>query len=255
MNYSTIILEKKEQYCIIKLNRVQYLNVINELMLKELSDCIFSIKQDNTIKAIIITGSGDKAFSAGADIKKISELDYNSGKAFSEFGSKVLKQIADLNILCIAAINGIAYGGGCELSLACHLRFCSITAKLALPEINLGIIPGFGATYRLPHIIGYAKAIELIISGKIIDSNYAMEIGLVNNVFKDDELLIKTEEFVLNIIKKPINALYSVIESINNSTIYDENTALAMESDLFGKLCNTKEAKEAFLSFLNNKIK
>ena len=181
--------ELKNKISIIRVNRSEALNAMNTTTLHELYDNIISSINDKNIGAIIITGSGSKAFIAGADIKLMEKLDKKSGKEFGELGQKVTSAIETSSKPFIAAINGFALGGGCEIALACHLRFASKNAKFGQPEVKLGLIPGWGGTQRLPKIVGKGNAIELIIGGHIIDSDEALRIGLVNKVFEQDKLL------------------------------------------------------------------
>ncbi len=253
MSYQTILVEQKDKYIVITLNRPDKLNALNFQMFNDLDDILRKIELDRTIFGLILTGSGDKAFAAGADIKELHESDERSGKLFSEHGSKVMARLAQLRIPTIAAVNGFALGGGCELTLACHIRFASENAKFGQPEVNLGIIPGYGATQRLTHLVGLAKAIELIISANIIDAYEAEKIGLVNKVFPHNELIQKTEEFLQTVLSKGQLAVSSAIDSINASMNLSLAEGLEYESRKFGKLCGTLDFKEGTLAFLEKR--
>jgi len=253
MDYTTILFEKYDNYAIIKLNRPDKLNALNNQLFLELNDLIGKIELDETIKALIITGVGDKAFAAGADISELNKCDKRSGKQFSELGSKVMLRIEQLRIPVIAAVNGFALGGGCELAMCCHIRFASEKAKFGQPEVNLGIIPGYGGTQRLPKLVGKSKAIELVISGNIIDANEAYRIGLVNQIYNSNELMEKTIEFVNLVLSKGQLAVSAAIEVINTSDNLSLQEGLHKESLKFGEICGTNDFQEGTLAFLEKR--
>jgi len=253
MDYTTILFEKYDNYAIIKLNRPDKLNALNNQLFLELNDLIGKIELDETIKALIITGVGDKAFAAGADISELNKCDRRSGKQFSELGSNVMLRIEQLRIPVIAAVNGFALGGGCELAMCCHIRFASEKAKFGQPEVNLGIIPGYGGTQRLPRLVGKSKAMELIISGNIIDVNEAYRIGLVNQIYNSKELMEKTIEFVNLVLSKGQFAVSAAIEVINNTDNLSLQEGLHIESLKFGEICGTNDFQEGTLAFLEKR--
>jgi enoyl-CoA hydratase len=253
MDYQTIIFEKKENYVIITLNRPDKLNALNKQMFDDLDDAFKKIELDRDFQALILTGSGDKAFAAGADIKELHESDERSGKLFSEYGSYVMRRLADLRIPTIAAINGFALGGGCELTMACHMRFASEKAKMGQPEVNLGILPGYGGTQRLPRLVGKAKAMELILTGNMVDAQEAKRIGLVNEVFPADELLPKTVEFVELILSKGPIAVSAAVDCILASEELSPAEGLFHESRMFGSTCGTEDFKEGTAAFLEKR--
>jgi len=253
MDYTTILFEKYDNYAIIKLNRPDKLNALNNQLFLELNNLIGKIELDETIKALIITGVGDKAFAAGADISELNKCDRRSGKQFSELGSNVMLRIEQLRIPVIAAVNGFALGGGCELAMCCHIRFASEKAKFGQPEVNLGIIPGYGGTQRLPRLVGKSKAMELIISGNIIDVNEAYRIGLVNQIYNSNELMEKTIEFVNLVLSKGQFAVSAAIEVINNTDNLSLQEGLHIESLKFGEICGTNDFQEGTLAFLEKR--
>ncbi|MBM2813336.1 MAG: Enoyl-CoA hydratase [Ignavibacteria bacterium] len=253
MEFSTILFEKKDSYVVITLNRPDKLNALNKQMFDDLDAAIRSIELDESVKALILTGTGEKAFAAGADIKELNESGERSGKLFSEYGSYVMKRLAQLRIPTIAAINGFALGGGCELALSCQMRFASENAKLGQPEVNLGIIPGYGATQRLTHLVGKAKAMELILSAKMINAVEAEKIGMVNAVYPQAELLAKTEEFIQLILSKGSLAVAGAIECIYAADELSELEGLHFESKMFGRLCGTQDFKEGTAAFLEKR--
>ncbi|MCX6154256.1 MAG: enoyl-CoA hydratase-related protein [Candidatus Kapabacteria bacterium] len=251
--FETLLTEKKENYLVVTLNRPDKLNALNTQLFNELDEVIKSVELDDSIGAMILTGSGDKAFAAGADIGELNKSDQRSGKLFSEHGSKVMARLEQLRIPVIAAVNGFALGGGCELTMSCHIRFASENAKFGQPEVNLGIIPGYGGTQRLAGLVGISKAIELIISGNMINATEAARIGLVNAVFSKDELLTKTEEFVRLVLSKGRLAVNSAIEVIMASRYLSPAEGLAFESIKFGDLCATADFKEGTSAFLEKR--
>lgn len=250
--YNTIFLNISEDTAILTLNRPDKLNALNREMLYELDDLIKGIDKSN-VKALIITGSGEKAFAAGADISELNKCDEISGKTFSEYGSYVFKRIEQLRIPVIAAINGFALGGGCELAMACHIRYASDKAKFGQPEINLGIVPGYGGTQRLPRIVGKSKALELILTGKIIDASEADRIGLVDNVFTQEDLMPKAMETAKLIASKSSVIVSASIDCINASSVTGLLEGLHFESIVFGKMCGTDDFKEGTLAYLEKR--
>lgn len=253
MQYDTLLVEKKVNYLIVSINRPDKLNALNTLVFNELDTLITEIENDTSIKAVILTGTGEKAFAAGADIKELNACNAQTGKLFSELGSKVMVRLENLRIPVIAAVNGFALGGGCELTMSCHIRFASDNAKFGQPEVNLGIIPGYGGTQRLPKLVGKARATELIISGNIIDANEAKRIGLVNEVYPLSDLLQKTEEFVQLVLSKSSVAVSAAIDCIYRSEEIALYEGLAFESRLFGQTCGTDDFKEGTAAFLEKR--
>lgn len=253
MNFETIILDIKKQYAIITLNRPDKLNALNHQLFTELNSAVQEVEKNENLRALIITGSGEKAFAAGADIKELHECNERTGKHFSEYGSNIMARIENLKIPVIAAVNGFALGGGCELAMSCHIRFASENAKFGQPEVNLGIIPGYGGTQRLTRLVGLAKSIELNISGNIIGSSEAKEIGLVNQVYSKEELMDKTLEFVNIIISKSPTAVNVALETVLNSDKLTISDGLAYESKRFGEVCGTEDFKEGTLAFIEKR--
>ena len=202
---------------------------------------------------VIITGSGEKAFVAGADIKELSNLDTNNGVKFSLFGQSVFNKIENLSKPVIAAVNGFALGGGCELALACHIRYASENAKFGQPEVNLGVIPGYGGTQRLARQIGKGRALEYILTGDIITAQEAYSIGLVNKVFPSEELLLKSIELAEKIIAKGKDAIAKSIKSINAVDNISLLEGLKFEAQQFGDCCGTEEFIEGTTAFLEKR--
>jgi len=245
--------ELKDNLCIVTVEREEALNAMNPTVLHELYDNVRSLINDKNIRAIIITGSGDKAFIAGADIKLMEKLDKKGGKEFGELGQKVTNLIEESPIPVIAAINGFALGGGCEIALACHLRFASKNAKFGQPEVKLGLIPGWGGTQRLPKIVGKGNAIELIIGGHIIDSNEALRIGLVNKVFDQDKLLDEAISFAKIITANGPFAVSQSLKCINDSSNYSLAEGLKKEVEQFSDLFESQETNEGLKAFVEKR--
>ena len=245
--------ELKDNLCIVTVEREEALNAMNPTVLHELYDNVNCSINDKNIGAIIITGSGDKAFIAGADIKLMEKLDKKGGKEFGELGQKVTNLIEESPIPVIAAINGFALGGGCEIALACHLRFASKNAKFGQPEVKLGLIPGWGGTQRLPKIVGKGNAIELIIGGHIIDSNEALRIGLVNKVFDQDKLLDETISFAKIITANGPFAVSQSLKCINDSSNYSLAEGLKKEVEQFSDLFESQETNEGLKAFVEKR--
>ena len=243
----------KDNICVIRVDREEALNAMNPTVLHELYDNIDALINDKNIGAIIITGSGDKAFIAGADIKLMGKLDKKGGREFGELGQKVTNLIEKSSKPVIAALNGFALGGGCEIALACHLRFASANAKFGQPEVKLGLIPGWGGTQRLPKIVGKGNAIELIIGGHIIDSNEALRIGLVNKVFEQDKLLDETISFAKIITANGPFAVSQSLKCINDSSNYSLAEGLKKEVEHFSDLFESQETNEGLKAFIEKR--
>ena len=202
MNFQNILLENEGQISTITINRPQSLNALNGATISELSEALSQLEQDSNCRVIIIIGSGEKSFVAGADIKEFSDFGQDKAEELARNGQNSLfNKIENLRKPVIAAVNGFALGGGLELAMACHIRYASENAKLGLPEVTLGLIPGYGGTQRLPKLVGKGLANELIFSAKMISASRAKEIGLVNEVFSLEELLPKTKELATLISK------------------------------------------------------
>jgi enoyl-CoA hydratase len=253
MEYKNILLTISNYTAILTLNRPDKLNALNIETLKEIYSAFIDLSNNREVRAVIVTGSGEKAFAAGADIKEINSLNVLDGKAFSEFGQKVFSYIEQFPKPVIAAVNGFALGGGCELAMACHIRYASENVKFGQPEVNLGIIPGYGGTQRLSRIIGKGRAIELTITGDIIDAQEAFRIGLANKVFPQAELLDKTKELCGRILSKGEKAVSLALNAINYNDISEIQQGLNMEAVLFGICCGTEDFKEGTSAFLEKR--
>lgn len=253
MNYQTILHEKKDRLAYITINRPDKLNALNATAKAELKQVFESIKNDSSIDVVILTGAGEKAFIAGTDIGELAELDSESGKKFSEGGQELFNLIENLGKPVIAAVNGYALGGGCELALACHVRIASENAKFGQPEVNLGIIPGYGGTQRLARLIGKGRALEMTLSGDPIDAREALRIGLVNKVVPQTELLKTAEALAQKILSKGQVAVRLAIKAVNMTEETNLTDGLALEASLFGVCCGTEDFKEGTKAFMEKR--
>ncbi|MFA7326542.1 MAG: enoyl-CoA hydratase-related protein [Candidatus Kapaibacterium sp.] len=252
MEFTTIKFEKKAGYAIITLNRPDKLNALNNQLFTDLDNAISALELDTDIRALLLTGEG-KAFAAGADIKELNTCDGITGKDFSAFGSNVMARLEALRIPVLAAVNGFALGGGCELAMACHIRYASNNAKMGQPEVNLGILPGYGGTQRLTRLVGVAKSMELNLSGDMVSAEEAKRIGLVNEVYDESELIEKSIAFIEKVISKSPIAVSAIIDSVRASTTLSLKEGLEYESQKFGEVCGSQDFKEGTLAFLEKR--
>jgi len=254
MSYETILIDRRpEGYAVITLNRPDKLNALNIQLISELRDAIESMSGDASIRGIIITGAGEKAFAAGADIAELNRLDGGTGQQYSERGQITFSMIERLNIPVIAAVNGFALGGGCELAMACHIRLASEKARFGQPEVNLGIIPGFGGTQRLTRLVGVARSIEYNLTGDMIDAQTAERIGLANHVYPPDQLMEKAEEMMKKMLGKGPVALGKTLQAVKAAADRTLDEGLALEARLFGECCGTEDFKEGTGAFLEKR--
>lgn len=246
-------LEKIEKILIIKISRVEALNALNKEVLKSLDEALEKAREDVEIGGIIITGEGEKAFVAGADIKEFSNYTPNQAKIMSEEGQKLFSKIENFKKPVLAAVNGFALGGGCELAMSCHIRIASKNAKFGQPEVNLGIIPGYGGTQRLPRLIGMGRALELILTGKMIDAEEAYRIGLVNKVVEPQELLEEAKKILNQIIEKAPIALELALKSVISGMEMSKEDGLKLEAANFALSFSTEDMKEGVSAFLEKR--
>ena len=254
MEYKNITLEKESHVALIKINRPKALNALNSETLRELDCRIQEVAEDNEIYAVIITGEG-KAFVAGADIAEMQQLNAQKGKEFGRLGNKVFRKLEKLNKPVIAAVNGFALGGGCELAMACDIRIASSKAKFAQPEAGLGITPGFGGTQRLARIVGEGRAKELIYTCSMINAEEAYRIGLVNKIVEPEALLGEAKAMAEKIAKNAPIAVSECKEAITMGIQMDIESALEYESEAFGMCFATEDQKEGMTAFLEKRDK
>jgi len=237
---------------LITINRPDKLNALNSTVMHELDACIRQARADTTVKGVVLVGAGEKSFVAGADIRQFTELNALDGHRFALLGQAVFNRIEDLHKPVVAAVNGYALGGGCELALACHLRVASENAAFGQPEVNLGIIPGYGGTQRLPRIVGRGLATELILTGARINAQRAYEIGLVNRVVPAGELLETARAIVITIGAQAPLAVSMALEALRSSDL-PLRDGLRYEATLFGQACATEDFKEGVAAFLERR--
>ncbi|MCL6098354.1 MAG: enoyl-CoA hydratase-related protein [Bacteroidetes bacterium] len=253
MKFANILFEVRNKIAFVTINRPDKLNALNDATLDELEQCFNSIKKDGAINVVVITGKGEKAFVAGADISELHNLDVVTGKTFAEKGQQVFNLIEKLGKPVIAAVNGYALGGGCELALACHIRLASEHAKFGQPEVNLGIIPGYGGTQRLTRLINSGISAELILTGDLIDANEAFRIGLVSKVHAAKDLMEKATELAEKISSKAQVAIRMALRSIVSCDDLPDAEGQNLESSLFSICCGTEDFKEGTLAFLEKR--
>ena len=251
MNFENIILERKGRTAQVTIHRPEALNALNAKTILELSQVLSLLEEDATCRAIILTGSGEKSFVAGADIKEFANYDFEQAKSLAERGQETLfNKIENLKKPVIAAVNGFALGGGLELAMACHIRYASDNARLGLPEVTLGLIPGYGGTQRLPQLIGKGRANEMIFSAQMISAQKAKEIGLVNEVFPQSDLLIKAQELAEVMAKNSPMAIEKAIEAVNLSF---SKKGFDKEVQSFGELFEMEDKAEGVTAFLEKR--
>ena len=253
MSYESIIFEKEGNVAVIKINRPKALNAINADVLKELGDALDKIEADSSVRALVLTGEGDKAFVAGADISHMENFSPLEGTKFSREGQGMFFRLEKLPIPVIACVNGFALGGGTELAMACDFIYASENAKFGQPEINLGIIPGFGGTQRLSRLVGKAMAKELCMSGAMISAQEAKEIGLVNKVFPLDKLWEGTMKTANVLASKGKVSMRAVKRCIDRGFDVDLSTGCHIESDAFGMCMASPDGKEGMSAFLQKR--
>lgn len=252
MDFDNIIFEVNDSIAIVKINRPEKLNALNLRTMDELKE-VFHLLKHEAVAAVIITGAGEKAFAAGADITEISQLEENSGKKFSASGQDLFNIIENFGKPVIAAVNGYALGGGCELALACHFRIASDNARFGQPEINLGIIPGYGGTQRLARLINTGRALELILTGDQIDAQEAYRIGLVNKLVPQSEIMAKSLEIAGKIASKGSSTIKAALKAVNSCRELSQDKGQDLEAELFGECCGTPDFKEGTTAFLEKR--
>ena len=253
MNYETLQVDRRDRIAFITINRPDKLNALNALAKSELKQLFLDVQHDAEVDVVIVTGSGEKAFVAGTDIKELKELDEQQGRLFSESGQEMFNLIENLGKPVIAAVNGYALGGGTELALACHVRIASDNAKFGQSEVNLGIIPGYGGTQRLARLVGKGRALELILTGEQIDAQEALRIGLVNKVVTLPELMKSAESMARKIIDKGQVAVRLALMAVNATQEVSLGSGQAFEAELFGRCCGSEDFKEGTAAFLEKR--
>ncbi len=251
MNFENLLVEVKQEIAYITINREAKLNALNLKTVQELEQVVDYINANAAIKVAILTGAGQKSFVAGADISEIAQLSVEQSKQFALNGQRIFDKIENSPKPIIAAVNGFALGGGCELAMACHFRVASENAKFGQPEVNLGIIPGYGGTQRLTMLVGKGKAMELMMTGNLISAQEAKTLGLVNYVVPQEELMATVEKIISAILKKGPIAIAQVIEAVN--AFYKKSDGYLAEAEAFAACCATQDFKEGTSAFLEKR--
>jgi enoyl-CoA hydratase/carnithine racemase len=253
MSFENILVEKKNSIAYVTVNRPKVLNALNMATIEELRTAFTDIKSDGSIRVAILTGAGEKAFVAGADIGELAKNDAVSGKEYTHRGQSVLDLIENLGKPVIACINGFALGGGCELAMACTLRLASDNARLGQPEVKLGIIPGYGGTQRLPRLVGKGLAMQMVLAGEMMTAPEAHRIGLVNEVTAAAELIPRAEAIAGKIIANAPLAVQYAMEAVNQGMEMTLAEGLFLEAALFGVCCATSDKAEGTAAFLEKR--
>ncbi|MDD4802816.1 MAG: short-chain-enoyl-CoA hydratase [Syntrophomonas sp.] len=253
MAYENVLLEREGRVAILSINRPKALNALNNETLLEIRSAVLEVKEDSGIDVLIITGAGDKSFVAGADISFMQNLTAMEGRAFGALGQEVFRMIEALEKPVIAAVNGFALGGGCELAMCCDFRIASTKAKFGQPEVGLGITPGFGGTQRLPRLVGSGMAKQLLYTADIIDANEALRIGLVNSVVEPEELMDFVKKIAKRIVSKAQVAVRLSKVAANEGMQTDIDRGMTIEADAFGLCFATNDQKEGMSAFVEKK--
>ena len=246
-------IEVRDGVLILRVDRPKVLNALNAQTVEEIYRVFAMAREDRNIKAVIVTGGGEKAFVAGADINELAQKTPITGKETSQRGQFIFSFIERFPKPVIAAINGFALGGGCELAMACHIRIASDKAQIGLPEVSLGIIPGYGGTQRMARLLGKAKALELICTGDRIGAEEALRIGLVNKVVPADQLLAAAEEMARKIMTRGPLAVRAAIEAVMSGSEMPFEEGQFLEAALFGLLCASEDTKEGMQAFIEKR--
>lgn len=255
MELKNVLLEKEGNIAVVTINRPKALNALNTETLKDLDVVFDTIENDDEVYAVVLTGAGEKAFVAGADITEMKNKNVIEGRKFGQLGNKVFRKIETLSKPVVASINGFTLGGGCEIAMACDIRIASTASRFGQPEVGLGITPGFGGTQRLARLVGLGMAKELIYTGKIIKADEALRIGLVNSLHEPANVLNAAKELAQSIAKNAPIAVMLCKEAINRGIQTDIDTALAFEAEVFGECFSTEDQKEGMTAFVEKRDK
>jgi len=253
MAYQNLLVESRDGIAIVTVNRPDKLNALNDRTVDELGAAFAAVAADPAIRGVILTGAGEKAFVAGADIAELSTQSPVDGKERSIRGQRVLDRIERLGKPVIAAVNGFALGGGCELAMACHVRIASENAKLGTPEVKLGIMCGYAGTQRLPRLVGKGRALEMLLTGEMVDAAEALRIGLVNRVVPREKLLAEAEGLMRKMLANGPVSLRFTLEAVNDGLETGFDEAERQEATLFGLICTTEDMKEGTKAFLEKR--
>jgi enoyl-CoA hydratase len=253
MPYSTLLFDVTDGIARITVNRPDKLNALNATVIAELGQAVAQVETDDTIRGVLLTGAGPKAFVAGADIAELASQGPVDGKARAQAGQLVFRRLERCGKPVVAAVNGFALGGGCELAMACHLRVASEGARFGQPEVKLGLGPGYGGTVRLPRLVGKGRALELLLTGEMIDAPEAWRIGLVNRVVPADRLMAEAEALLRKILENGPLAVRFVIEAVDAGLELSVEDGLLLEANHFGLLSATTDMREGTAAFLEKR--
>jgi enoyl-CoA hydratase len=253
MNYETLLCEVRDQVATVTLNRPKVLNALNAQLFDELEAVFTTLAADEAVRVILLTGTGEKAFAAGADINEIAATDTVSGEAKARRGQGVFRLIETCGKPVIACINGFALGGGCELAMACTMRLASETARLGQPEVKLGLVPGYGGTQRLPRLVGQAAALKLLLTGEMIGASEALRLGLVDEVVPADGLMARGEALARTMVAMAPLAVAGCLEAVQRGSEVGLEAALGVEAEIFGRLCGSEDKAEGTAAFLEKR--
>lgn len=251
--WTRLRVERENATAIVTLDRPEVLHALDAVMFDELEAVFSMLRADAAVRVILLTGSGERAFAAGADIRALAETDAESGRIASERGQQVLLQIERCGKPVIACVNGVALGGGCELALACTFRIASERAKLGLPELKLGLIPGYGGTQRLPRLLGRSAALRLMLTGAAVDAAEALRLGLVDEVVPASELMSRARAIAESISAMAPLAISAVIQAVARGEGSPIEEATRVEAEIFGTLCGTADKREGLAAFLEKR--
>jgi enoyl-CoA hydratase len=253
MSYQNLLVESRDGIAFVTINRPDKLNALNDATVAEIDAAFAAIAADPATRGVVLTGAGEKAFVAGADIAELATQSPVDGKERSIRGQRVLDRIERLGKPVIAAVNGFALGGGCELAMACHVRIASENAKLGTPEVKLGIMCGYAGTQRLPRLVGKGRALEMLLTGEMVDAAEALRIGLVNRVVPREKLLAEAEGLMRKMLANGPVSLRFTLEAVNDGLETGFDEAERQEATLFGLICATEDMKEGTKAFLDKR--
>jgi enoyl-CoA hydratase len=253
MTYETLLWQVQDSVATVTLNRPKVLNALNTLVFDELEAVFLALKTDDAVRVILLTGAGEKAFAAGADINEIATANAAAGEKRALRGQDVFRLIETCGKPVIALVNGFALGGGCELAMACTMRLASETARLGQPEVKLGLVPGYGGTQRLPRLVGQPAALKLLLTGEMIGAAEALRIGLVDEVVAADRLIVRGMELAQMIVAMAPLAVAGCVEAVQRGSELGLDDAMRVEAEIFGRLCGTADKAEGTAAFLEKR--
>lgn len=253
MAYETLLVERSEQYAVVTLNRPKVLNALNRALFSELDDAFTALANDASVRAVILTGAGEKAFAAGADISELATLTAAEGQQLAQRGQAVFRRIETCGKPVIAAIQGFALGGRCELAMACTIRIASDRARLGQPEVKLGLVPGYGGTQRLPRLVGKGAALKLLLTGDMVGAEEAFRMGLVDEVVPAEALMARAETLAHAIAQQAPLAVAGCLHAVETGYDLPIEAALAIEASQFGLACATEDKAEGTRAFLEKR--